>query len=94
MSKKLSFDLLDRVLSSPEEDEPCHNWEKLKKVLLYVLRDNVTERQRQMLILYFFKHKNIPEIAQLLHVNKSTVSRTITRGISNIRKYLKYYDLR
>ena len=40
----------------------------------------LTPRQRQVLQLYYLEEKTIPEIARQLHVNKSTVSRTLHRA--------------
>ena len=52
---------------------------RLKRNLLLALREDVTQRQRQMMELRYFQGLSIPQIAQELHVNKSTVSRTTTK---------------
>lgn len=44
-----------------------------------------------MIALYYFKRMNIPEIAERLGVNRSTVSRTISRGRRNIMEKMKYF---
>lgn len=61
------------------------------KVLRSVIENEISERQRQMITLYYFQKMNIPEIANELCVNKSTVSRTISRGRRNIMERLKYF---
>ncbi len=64
--------------------------ERMFRNLHKVIRDELTPRQKQMVEMYFFQHKNIPAIAKELGVNRSTVSRTLNRGMGRIQKYLKY----
>lgn len=61
------------------------------KVMRSVIENELSERQRQMITLYYFRKMNIPEIARELEVNRSTVSRTISRGRRNIMEKLKYF---
>ena len=96
MARHLSFELCEQLLGTSEiPDEDNHlKLERLKKILIFVMKEQLTPRQKQMLILYFFEQKNMVEISQALNVNKSTVCRTIHRGIKNLREFLKYYQLR
>lgn len=55
------------------------------------LEQDVTERQREMLQMYYFDRLSTEEIAQRLGVNKSTVSRTMTRAKRRIRKNMRFY---
>ena len=55
-----------------------------------VIREELTELQRQTLIAYYFQEQTIPEIAAQRGVNKSTVSRTLRRAEEKIRRYLRY----
>ena len=55
-----------------------------------VIREELTELQRQTLIAYYFQEQTIPEIAAERGVNKSTVSRTLRRAEEKLRIYLKY----
>ena len=55
-----------------------------------VIREELTELQRQTLIAYYFQEQNIPQIAAERGVNKSTVSRTLRRAEEKLRRYLKY----
>ena len=61
------------------------------KVMRNVIENELSERQRQVITLYYFQKMNIPEIAKMLGVNRSTVSRTISRGRRNIMEKLKYF---
>ena len=40
--------------------------------------------------LYFFENRSMSEIAALLDVNKSTVSRCLRRGQERLRHFLEY----
>ncbi len=96
MAKKVSFDMLEQNLSlsdTPESDNTQLHRE-LRQLVLRVMQDSLTARQQQMLTLFFFQQKNTVEIAELLGVNKSTVSRTLNRGMNNLYRALRYYKLR
>lgn len=95
MNQKFSFDLLSNILTNKQSTNTNHrSWEKMKKILFQVLKTELTNRQREMLLLFFVKRMSMTEIANQLHVNKSTVCRTIKRAVENIKKYIKYYDFR
>ena len=63
---------------------------RLVKNLRRAMDSELTPRQRQMLVLYFLEGVKMHEIAEELGVNKSTVSRTVSRGKSRLQKCLKY----
>ncbi len=63
---------------------------RLKRNLLRALREDVTAKQRQVLLLYYGQGLNMREIGELLGVDKSTVSRTIKRGEKRLRRCLRY----
>ena len=55
-----------------------------------VIREELTQLQRETLIAYYFQEQKIADIARERGVNKSTVWRTLRRAEANLRKYLKY----
>ena len=55
-----------------------------------VIREELTELQRQTLTAYYFHQQTIPQIAAERGVNKSTVSRTLRRAEERLRRYLRY----
>lgn len=55
-----------------------------------VIREELTELQREVLLAYYFQEKTIPVIARERGVNKSSVSRTLHRAEDKLRRYLKY----
>lgn len=61
-----------------------------KKRVMSVLSKELTERQRQIVTGYYLEGKNIPQLAAELGVHKSTVSRTLIRGETRLRQFLKY----
>ena len=63
---------------------------RLKRNLVRALRNDITPRQRQYMILYYGKCMNIPQIAREMGVNKSTVSRTLERGRKRLYRCLRY----
>ena len=55
-----------------------------------VIRQELTDLQKETLIAYYFHHKDIVTIAKERGVNKSTVCRTLHRAEEKLRRYLKY----
>ena len=64
--------------------------ERLRRNLHKVRERELTERQQQMLRMYYDEGKSMAKIARILRINKSTVSRTIARGRKRIYRYLQY----
>ena len=63
---------------------------RLKRNLIRALREDVTPRQRQTLLLYYAEGLNMREIGERLGVDKSTISRTIKRGERRLQRCLRY----
>ena len=55
-----------------------------------VIREELTELQREALLAYYFQEKTMAQIAQERGVNKSTISRTLHRAEQKLRRYLRY----
>ena len=55
-----------------------------------VIREELTENQREILMAYYIQNRTIPQIAEDRGVNKSTVSRTLHRAEGKLRRYLRY----
>ncbi|MGN1480632.1 RNA polymerase sigma factor [Porcipelethomonas sp.] len=99
MSRRISFEALefDKRISdlafSEYEDESEEKRAKIKNVMARVIKNDLTARQREIIVLYYYNNKGVAEIAEMLHVCPSTVSRTIKAARAKIYKYLKYYFL-
>ena len=63
---------------------------QLKRNLRLALREELTDRQRQTLLMYYAQDLNMREIAEILGVDRSTVSRTILRGERRLQRCLRY----
>lgn len=59
-----------------------------------LIEEVLSDRQKKVIFDYYFKELNIPQIAKLYGVNKSTISRTKKRAENNIMRYLKFYSFR
>jgi len=64
--------------------------DRLKRNLYRAIQEEVTPRQRLLLSLYYGEGMSMPDIAQQLGVDKSTVSRTIKRGEARLQRCLRY----
>ena len=64
--------------------------ERLRRNLRQARERELTPRQRQMLELYYDQGMTIPQIAGELGLNRSTVSRTLSRGRKRLKRYLQY----
>lgn len=63
---------------------------RLRRNVMEALREDVTPRQRECMELYYEKQLTMPQIAELIGVDKSTVSRTIKRGERRLCRCLRY----
>ena len=63
---------------------------RLKRNLTHALRQDITERQREYMVLYYGRNMSMEAIAQQCGVNKSTVSRTLKRGRHRLYRCLRY----
>ena len=63
---------------------------RLKRNLSRALRQDITERQREYMNLYYGRNMSMEAIAKELGVNKSTVSRTLKRGRQRLYRCLRY----
>lgn len=55
-----------------------------------VIKEELTDLQREIITAYYFQEMTIPQIAQIRGVNKSTISRTLKRAEQKLQRYLKY----
>ena len=76
-----------KLQNSPDNAEQI---QRLRRNLRRAREQELTERQQVMLRMYYDEGKSIAKIAKSLKVNKSTVSRTITRARKRLFRYLQY----
>ncbi len=78
------------VYSRAMAEDNSRQHTRLKRNLVRALREDVTPRQREFLLLYYGERLNMREIGERLGVDKSTVSRTIKRGERRLQRCLRY----
>ena len=65
--------------------------EEYRRFLYRAIKTQLTHRQTQVMLSYYFEEKNITEIAQELGLNKSTVSRTLRRSLNRLTDLARLY---
>jgi len=73
-----------------EENTNTQELNRVKLALWRALHEDITEKQRNYLLLYYAEGLNMNEIGSRCGVDKSTVSRTIKRGEERLRRCLRY----
>ncbi len=63
---------------------------RVRRNLVRALQEDVTPRQREMLLLYYAQRLNTRQIGEKLGVSRSSVARTIKRGEARLRRCLRY----
>ncbi|WP_429079133.1 sigma-70 family RNA polymerase sigma factor [Brassicibacter mesophilus] len=63
--------------------------QKMKKTMYKVIGEDLTERQREFIVMYYLEDKTMQQIADELRVTKENVSITIKRGLNRIKKSKK-----
>lgn len=64
--------------------------ERLRRNLRRAREQELTPHQKQVLELRYEQNLSVTQIARLLGVNVSTVSRTLRRAQERLRRYLQY----
>lgn len=99
MKNRISIERISRkeeyaLLTASKGKSNDEQLSRLKDAVAKVIKNELTKRQCEILDLYFFQNKSVEEIAALLNVNKSTISRTKNRAIDKIKRFLQYYTFR
>ena len=63
---------------------------RLKRNLRQARELELTPRQRQVLTMHFDQDLSVTQIARELHVNPSTITRTLQRAKGRLRRCLRY----
>jgi RNA polymerase sigma-70 factor (ECF subfamily) len=64
---------------------------KLRKILLNVINNELTPRQKEIIVLCYFKKTDIVTISKQLGVTPQAVSAAMIRGRLKLYRILKYY---
>ena len=63
---------------------------RLRRNLRRAREQELTQRQREMVVLYYDRGMTMPQIAERLGVSRSTVSRTLRRARDRLYRFLRY----
>ena len=93
--KKISYDqtfgMVDMAMySNMIAEDNREQIGRLKRNLTYALRQDITPKQREYMMLYYGQGMSMEAIGNQLGVNKSTVSRTLKRGRQRLYRCLRY----
>lgn len=96
---RLSLDTLDVEkellrLDGAKDIEDDRLIKVAKRALREVVAEELSQRQKQFVVLYYYDKHTMLEIAEICEVNVSTVSRTLQRARKNIADRIKYYFIR
>ena len=80
----------DRRLRKLLEESESESADKIKRNLVKIIKNELTSRQSQIIMLYYFKEMNINEIAQTLDISPAAVSVTMKRARNKLFNILKY----
>ena len=78
------------VLNSRFGDSNAVHSNALKSALKKAVAGELSEKQRQTLLMYYFERRTVSQIARALGVNKSTVSRSLKSARVRLGKILNY----
>lgn len=90
-----SFELLspkdEKALAFMDTQDNTGNLEEIKNTVRQIAKDQLTKRQREILLRVVTGQKQ-KQIARELQIDKSTVSRTYHRGLRRLEKYSRYLE--
>lgn len=66
--------------------------ERMKKILFRAVKHELTERQRECLLMHYIEGVKMKDIAARLGLSKSTVSRHISAAERKLRRVAAYYN--
>jgi RNA polymerase sigma-70 factor (ECF subfamily) len=76
------------ILEGQSEDDDRG---RLKKMLLKVINNELTPRQKQIIMLYYFHRMDIVTIARELGISPQAVSAVMSRARLRMFRILQYY---
>ena len=81
------------------KDSTLYNFKKRyniytnKKVLSIIMKNYLTDRQRIVIDQILICNKTQEDVAELLHISQSTVSRHLNNGIITIKHYMDFLNM-
>ena len=79
-----------QLLRSESGGDNSERLQRLRSHLPDAIRQELTPRQQQILRMRFVENMRVVDIAAALEVDKSTVSRTLSRATKKLYRVLRY----
>ena len=79
---------IKRILGLESKDE---NASRLRSILLKVINNELTPRQKEIIMLYYFKSADVADISERLGVSQQAVYAAMSRAKKKIYSILQYY---
>lgn len=79
---------LRAIIDDTDESE---SRQKLRKILLKVIKNELTPRQKEIIMLYYFKGIDSVQIGKQLGITPQAVSAAMSRAKMRIFRILQYY---
>lgn len=76
------------ILGYYTDDQPVV---RIKRVLVKVINNELTQKQKEIVMLYYYKNIDTVQIAKQLGVTPQAVSAVLSRARLRIYRILKYY---
>lgn len=75
------------ILEGKEEDDT----KSLRRIMLKVINNNLTARQKEIIMLYYFKNMKLVDIGKELGITPQAVSAVIARARQRMLRILQNY---
>ena len=85
---KVSYDFFQRSSNLGGNNKKR---EMLKRILHKAIQSELTERQRECVLMYYFQNMKMKEIAESFGLSPSTVSRHISAAQKKLRHIVAFY---
>lgn len=79
---------LREIIGNADESE---SRQKVRKILLNVIKNELTPRQKEIIMLYYFKNLDSVQIGKQLGITPQAVSAAMSRAKMRIFRIMKYY---
>lgn len=76
------------ILQGGNEDESSR---KLRRILLKVINNELTARQKEIIMLYYFKGEDVASISRKAGISQKGVYGSLSRARKSIYRILQYY---
>ena len=80
-----------RLLLNECDDDTESSTRNLKKIMLNVIKNELTPRQKEFIMLYYFKGIDSVQIGKQLGITPQAVSAAMSRAKMRIFRILQYY---